>query len=343
MRDIIVSVIVPVYKVRENLLRACLNSLSIQKYSAVEFLVIDDGSPDNCGEICDEYAAKDPRIRVFHVENGGVSKARNTGIKAAVGKYILFVDGDDQLIEGCLTVLVDLVEQQHADLLFFANATVLETNMEHIEIPAEENKIESGNTIEIAASIISNHEESLGFHNVKFGSPWGIVFNAEFLKNNEVLFPLNIRKTQDRIFVTRALSYNPNVVITNQVGYVYVENSQSICQRYNPQIIEILDAAAEEFRETIMKYFSKKHQQKLLKAYDQLKLDFFMNELRLYFFHKDANRENRYLEFKALCIKNESTFSVCNYENLTSKKKIILFFLKQKNYWLLYKLLSLTN
>ena len=89
-----ISVIVPVYKV-EAYLPQCLDSIAGQTYRDLEIIVIDDGSPDNCGTICDEYAARDQRFRVIHKKNAGLSAAWNDGIRAATGEWISFVDSDD--------------------------------------------------------------------------------------------------------------------------------------------------------------------------------------------------------------------------------------------------------
>jgi len=89
-----ISVIVPVYKA-EAYLRRCVNSILAQTFQDFEVLLIDDGSPDKSGKICDDYVKKDSRVRVFHKENGGVSSARNLGLDNAVGRYIAFVDSDD--------------------------------------------------------------------------------------------------------------------------------------------------------------------------------------------------------------------------------------------------------
>ena len=89
-----VSVIVPVYNI-EKLLQRCIDSILAQTFTDFELLIIDDGSKDKSGEICDEYAEKDARIRVFHKQNGGVSSTRNLGRDEAKGKYIAFVDSDD--------------------------------------------------------------------------------------------------------------------------------------------------------------------------------------------------------------------------------------------------------
>ena len=105
-----ISVIVPVYNV-EKYLRHCVDSILAQTYSDFELLLVDDGSPDGCPQICDEYAALDPRVRVIHKPNGGLISARNEGIRAARGDYICIVDGDDWALENMLQFIHDTVAQ----------------------------------------------------------------------------------------------------------------------------------------------------------------------------------------------------------------------------------------
>ena len=93
----LVSVVVPVYNV-EPYLHRCVDSILTQTYQNLEVILVDDGSPDNCSIICDEYAKLDPRIHVIHKENGGVSSARNAALDAARGDYVTFVDSDDYLL-----------------------------------------------------------------------------------------------------------------------------------------------------------------------------------------------------------------------------------------------------
>ena len=102
-----VSVIVPVYRA-EKYLRKCVESILAQTFRDFEVILVDDGSPDGSGAICDEYAKKDPRVRVFHKENGGVSSARNKGIDEARGEWVTFVDADDWLPENALTALYSM-------------------------------------------------------------------------------------------------------------------------------------------------------------------------------------------------------------------------------------------
>ena len=111
MKDIAISIIVPVYKV-EKYLSKCVESILSQTFVDFELILVDDGSPDRCGEICDKYALKDKRIKVIHKENGGLSDARNAGIQVAQGEYLAFVDSDDyiepQLVENCLARARDM-------------------------------------------------------------------------------------------------------------------------------------------------------------------------------------------------------------------------------------------
>ena len=110
-----ISVIVPVYKMEEFLPR-CLESLLAQTYRALEIILVDDGSPDGCGRICDEYAARDSRIRVIHAENGGAYAARNLALDIAEGEYIGFVDADDWLHPTMYRTLLELAEEHGADI-----------------------------------------------------------------------------------------------------------------------------------------------------------------------------------------------------------------------------------
>lgn len=117
------SIIIPVYKVEEYIHR-CLDSVLHQTYDNFECIIIDDGSPDNCGIICDEYAKKDERIYVIHKENGGLSSARNAGIERSVGEYLLFVDSDDWIEPETLEVLFKEVSKSKPDVIVFGYAEV---------------------------------------------------------------------------------------------------------------------------------------------------------------------------------------------------------------------------
>lgn len=114
----LVSVIVPVYKA-EAYLCQCLDSICGQSYRELEIVLVDDGSPDLCGAICDEYAAKDGRITVLHQKNAGISQARNVGLCAAEGEFVLFVDSDDWIEPDTCEVAVAAAKTHKADIVFW--------------------------------------------------------------------------------------------------------------------------------------------------------------------------------------------------------------------------------
>ena len=112
-----VSVIVPVYKV-EDYIRECIDSILAQTYSDFELILVDDGSPDNCGRICDDYAKGDNRIKVVHKVNGGISSARNAGLEVAKGEWIMHVDGDDWIEPDMIESLIEAAQITGADMVF---------------------------------------------------------------------------------------------------------------------------------------------------------------------------------------------------------------------------------
>ena len=125
----LISVIIPVYKV-EAYLKECVESVLSQTYQNLEIILVDDGSPDNCPEICDEYAAKDKRVKIIHKSNGGLSDARNEGLRASTGEYVLFLDSDDYWIgnESISELCQFLDENQKADIIYFDRITFYENN-----------------------------------------------------------------------------------------------------------------------------------------------------------------------------------------------------------------------
>lgn len=116
MNDPLVSIVVPVYKV-EKYIRECIDSILKQTYQNYELILVDDGSPDRCGEICEDYKKKNEKIQVIHKQNGGLSDARNAGTKIAKGEYITYIDSDDYVSENYLEKLVSAAVKYDADFV----------------------------------------------------------------------------------------------------------------------------------------------------------------------------------------------------------------------------------
>ena len=116
MKNIMISAIVPAYNV-EKYLERCVNSILIQTYENFEIILVDDGSKDQSVEICDKFAQEDNRIKVIHKENGGLSSARNAGMKIAEGKYIVFIDSDDDIEPNMFELMLQAAEENKADFV----------------------------------------------------------------------------------------------------------------------------------------------------------------------------------------------------------------------------------
>ena len=122
----VISIVVPVYKV-ENYIHRCVASLQKQTLEDIEIILVDDGSPDRCPEICDDLALRDSRIKVVHKKNGGLSSARNAGLRIAKGEYIGFVDSDDTVDPDMYRKMLDVMESQRVDFVM----------SDYLRIPAE--------------------------------------------------------------------------------------------------------------------------------------------------------------------------------------------------------------
>lgn len=208
-----ISVIVPVYKV-EKYLKRCVRSIQKQTYTDLEIILIDDGSPDACGKICDEFSNEDKRIKVIHKENEGLSAARNTGLQYAMGEYITFVDSDDYISETCYERLINAIEKYETDIAMCGSLCVDENGKVLSQDIFEEGKIYTGK------EIVNEYVLSLKT------SVWNKLFRKEILINSE--FPYGRIHGEDLVFITSLLSSDTRLVTVEEKGYYYVKHEGSI-------------------------------------------------------------------------------------------------------------------
>lgn len=128
MEDKLISIIIPVYNV-ERYLRECIDSIIAQTYKNLEIILVDDGSSDKSGEICDEYSKKDSRIKVIYKKNGGLSDARNVALDIAKGDYIGFIDSDDYIEKDMFQILYNLAEEYNAEISSISFYKMLENKV----------------------------------------------------------------------------------------------------------------------------------------------------------------------------------------------------------------------
>ncbi|WP_160722255.1 glycosyltransferase family 2 protein [Bacillus sp. USDA818B3_A] len=209
----IISVIVPVYNV-ESYIKSCVDSILAQSFLEFELLLVDDGSNDTSGEICDEYARKDRRVRVVHKEYGGVSSARNLGVTLAQGDYISFVDSDDRIDEEMLQVLYDLCMQTDSDI----GICKLGREINGRIINSDQSEFEKELT----------HNEAmkeLFKGNLYRFSLCNKLFKKHCFKG--VSFPEG-RIHEDLSTTYRLFANSSKAVFTNFIGYIYIKRENSI-------------------------------------------------------------------------------------------------------------------
>lgn len=227
-----ISIIVPVYN-SEKTLHRCIDSVINQSMKDWELLLIDDGSKDTSGEICDEYAAKDYRIKVFHKENGGVSSARNLGLDNSIGKWVTFIDSDDWIVNSALDI--DCAKFNE-DLLLFSYYSV-------------SSGVEKLKTID--EYVLSDKEELDSFIS-KFliysilKAPWSKLFKR--VKIGSIRFDENVRLGEDVLFMFDFLGGVESCRVFNNIFYVYNEGENSLSSKYRLSIEEAIYAMEKQFQ-----------------------------------------------------------------------------------------------
>lgn len=223
-----VSIVVPVYNA-EKYLRCCIDSIISQTFTDWELLLIDDGSKDASGRICDEYAAKDSRIRVFHKKNSGVSSARNLGLDNVQGEWVTFVDSDDWIKPLYLEHLLTFA--QTADLII-AYATIFRGNdTEGVEEKYPERHITAENF-----SLLFE-ENAMSWHT----SPWSKFYKRSLIETQRLRFVQDVHLGEDAIFLYSYMLQTKKIRVTNLTDYCYrSEVPGSLTKRTNALQSELL-------------------------------------------------------------------------------------------------------
>ncbi len=203
----LISVIIPVYKV-EKYLNRCVESLLNQTYKNLEIILVDDGSPDNCPQMCDEWAKKDVRIKVIHKRNGGVSSARNCGIQNADGDYLAFVDSDDYVTENFSKCLEKLSNQDIVIVPFYNN----QPSDKHVE----RSRVKVGDWCGKNPSDFSQN------------SIWTKIIRKDLIKNNNISVDCSLKIAEDFKFCMQAIAKADKIEYVDIPYYVYFVNSGSV-------------------------------------------------------------------------------------------------------------------
>lgn len=316
-----ISVIVPVYNA-ERWLRRCIDSILAQTYSDFELLLIDDGSTDGSGAICDEYAALDARIRPFHKSNGGVSSARNLGLDNALGEWICFIDSDDWM---CKAHLEDLIKYPQYD--FRANEYRCNNGEFSHESLIDNNYL----TVTDVGGCIAS------FFNEHFRMPWGKRYCSKIIKKYNIFFNTDITIGEDLLFNLEYLKHIDSISTSSYVGIIYFRNNETSLthqrERYTPELF-LTEMC------TSLKILGNKYNRDFKKLFFDLSLYDFNVGL------EQIIKSEKPLRIKSQQLKNFMLIEACdiiiNNNDIPkwARRKAIDFLLKNKFYMIAVKFLE---
>lgn len=229
-----VTVVIPIYNV-ERWLDRCVTSVVNQTYRDLEIILVDDGSPDRCPQMCDEWSKRDKRIKVIHKKNAGLGMARNSGIALASGKYICFVDSDDYIEENTLEECVRAAEREQADIVCYGNDKVLQNGkIVDRRRPSAPKRIYSGDEIMtvLLPMMLGNNPKTGEDWKLSLSSCFALFAMKPIIDNGWYFVSEREIISEDFYSVLKLYQYVRKVVILNEIYYHYTTNPASLTQRY---------------------------------------------------------------------------------------------------------------
>lgn len=314
-----ISIIVPVYKV-EPYLRQCIESVLSQTYKNVEILLIDDGSPDSCGQICEEYAERDGRVRVFHTENKGLSAARNLGFQMANGEYIGFVDADDWIEPNMYETLLERLVETNSDIcicaFWFEYVNTFEEEKYQNSIMSDKDSLKALIRGEIKSYV------------------WNKLFKRNILEN--VLFPEG-KNFEDISNMYGVLRKSDVITVTSDPKYHYRQRKESISKSFaGKNLCDFADACLERY------FFYKKELEDIFyEEYDSLLLSVARGISRLWrwWYGVDRVDKEHYKEkIKELKTFTKEQIPLFGYKSWPAYLRISSFFMHSDS-WLSFAVL----
>lgn len=314
------SIIIPVYNV-EKYLCICLESIFESTFRDYELILVDDGSTDNSGIVCDDYAKKDERIKVIHTKNGGVSKARNIGIKAANTKLITFIDADD-----------------------FISKTFLENLYHETCVNCDVDFVEAGCTNYVDGKI-SNIEQYYDYYSggdmdklfhVYRGLVFSKLFKTSILKNNNISFPEFVFSGEDQLFTTKYLAHIKSYSLLPETGYYYRrDNLSSITHSNSRQTYEQSVKGFIYFYDSMVDYL-KTHKNENPNSHCRLPQLADYLSFTIFQLYKSNLSSHKRIEHLRKDFKQDH-LNTLKYV-YGQKNKILFFFLRKRLYWIFDRL-----
>lgn len=282
-----ISVIIPVYKV-EQYLDDCIQSVFSQTYNNLEIILVDDGSPDNCPQMCDAYALQDKRVRVIHKENGGLSDARNVGLLVAEGEYVIFLDSDDywQDNDFIASLVEELDRQPDVDMILFGRKDFYESSARYTTgVTVDVEKVNGKEIKEAFRYLIVNQLYSM--------SACTKMIKRDFLISNQIMFEKELLG-EDMDWSLQLWLKIKSVRAINIFSYIYRHREQSITTTYNLKNVYDFVAILKKWQNIAQKDIQDSELKNLVLGY----LAFLYPTLLRYFFI--IQKSDRATEYKLL-------------------------------------------
>ncbi len=280
-RQPLISVIIPVYNL-ENYIEKCLNSIISQSYNNLEILVVNDGSTDNSGSICDSYSNRDSRIRVFHIENGGAAHARNVALENMTGELVTFIDGDDHVDSMYIEKLYNNMVNKNADISICKWIDIYENSN------AEPTPATGSKTFDTIAGL-----EALMYQVLFDSAMWVKLYKASLFDN--ITFPEG-NLYEDLAIIYRVFERAKTIAYTDYAGYFYMLRSTgTTLVKFKPKKMDLIDVIDEM-------------QDYLLSKYPELKSSIYSRKARANFhIYLQIPRTKEYKEYRKRIEKNIKT------------------------------------
>lgn len=314
----LITIVIPVYNV-EAYIDRCIESVRKQTYSNLEIILVDDGSPDKCPEICDEYAKKDKRIKVIHKENGGVSSARNIGIENSTGVWLCFVDADDYIEEDFCKELYKKAIDKDADIVQSSYNRVTNSKVEKINTDYKEYEY---NSKEYLIQTL-NPQTGFGFCHMK-------LYRKSIIK--DVRFNEELKVGEDALFGEQISHQINKAVMVRKALYNYRVNEESVVRKFDKNYVKKYLEAMIKNKEFLNKEYKDD------KDIQQNYYNFVAYHVLLiavnYCYHPENKSENKRKLLREVCEINvfKQAIKKSNFNNLSLTRKITLFSLKYKLY-----------
>jgi glycosyltransferase involved in cell wall biosynthesis len=338
-----ISVIVPMYKV-EKYLTKCLDSIVNQTYKDLEIILVDDGSPDKSGEIAEEYAKMDNRIKVIHQINRGISAARNAGLLEATGDYIAFVDSDDYI---ALNMYEEMAKYTYENFDVIICNYYKDVEGKEIYKPISyDSDVLEGDKVLNALYVALFYNKNKGFLNPSsygmeciFGFPWNKLFSKNFLDKFNLKFEEKLRVWEDTWFNYQVLKDAKQIKMINESFYYYRLNMKSNTVGFKFNRIELNDTFATYLVDDLKEDYYTKSESELVQSVYMMKIILIISDIKDFLVrpeNKDSFWKKR-SQLKNICEYKVNKQAIMHFDSrgAISKRKAYSWMLKKRMYSLL--------